>query len=109
MTLLEQAGLSRRQVLEEYLEKHERRVSLYRAELDEIIRAERERLLTPTQRKVMAFLRERIVDGMPPTHQEICDRFGWKSRNAARCVLDVLEDKGLVEVMEGVSRGIRLM
>lgn len=65
--------------------------------------------LTETQASVLAFIRDFIAtEQMPPTRQDICDRFGWKSPNAAQEVIAALEHKGAIEVRRKIARGIRL-
>ncbi len=66
--------------------------------------------LTARQQEILQFIRERIDEtGMPPTRAEIAEQFGFRSPNAAEAHLKVLEKKGVLELMPGASRGIRLM
>jgi len=46
---------------------------------------------------------------MPPTRSEIALRFGFRSTNAADKHLQALARKGVIELMPGASRGIRLI
>ncbi len=66
--------------------------------------------LTARQQEILQYIRERIDEtGMPPTRAEIAEQFGFRSPNAAEAHLKVLEKKGVLELMPGASRGIRLM
>jgi repressor LexA len=47
--------------------------------------------------------------GMPPTRAEIAQQLGFKSANAAEEHLKALAKKGVIEMMPGTSRGIRLV
>lgn len=47
--------------------------------------------------------------GMPPTRAEIAQKLGFKSANAAEEHLKALAKKGVIEIMPGTSRGIRLL
>ena len=47
--------------------------------------------------------------GYPPTRAEIAKTLGFKSANAAEEHLRALARKGVIRIMAGVSRGIRLM
>jgi repressor LexA len=46
--------------------------------------------------------------GAPPTREEIARAFGFRSLNAAEQHLQALQRKGLIELVSGTSRGIRL-
>jgi repressor LexA len=65
--------------------------------------------LTASQRQVLDFIRS-FIDGrqMPPTRAEICAALGFRSPNAAESYLRALEKKGVIELLAGASRGIRL-
>ncbi len=66
--------------------------------------------LTPTQRKILTMIQKCIVKtGMPPTRAEICDHFGFRSPTAAEDHLKALEKKGVIELLAGTSRGIRVL
>jgi repressor LexA len=67
------------------------------------------RELTPRQRQVL-FLIQRVMSetGMPPTRAEIAKELGFRSVNAAEDHLRALERKGVLELLSGTSRGIRL-
>ena len=45
---------------------------------------------------------------MPPTRQEIADALGFRSANAAEEHLRALARKGVIELLPGSSRGIRI-
>lgn len=64
--------------------------------------------LSPMQREILKFVIGFIkIRGYPPTRQDICDGFGFKSCNAAQQFLKALERKGRVRLASnGVSRGI---
>lgn len=64
---------------------------------------------TLMQAKVLRFVKERIAtDGCPPTRKEIARHFAWKSCNAAEEHLKALARKGVIIMIPGVSRGIRI-
>ncbi|MGB5621906.1 MAG: transcriptional repressor LexA [Gammaproteobacteria bacterium] len=65
--------------------------------------------LTPRQYQVLELIRQGIEEeGMPPTRAEIALALGFKSANAAEDHLRALERKGAIELIPGMSRGIRL-
>lgn len=65
--------------------------------------------LTPRQQEILQLIRDRIEDtGLPPTRAEIAQEFGFRSPNAAEEHLKVLARKGVLELLPGASRGIRL-
>jgi len=65
--------------------------------------------LTPQQQKIFEFIRQSIEDtGFPPTRAEIMTAFEFRSPNAAESHLRTLERKGVIELMRGSARGIRL-
>lgn len=64
---------------------------------------------TPRQAEILDFVRRTLVEsGAPPTREEIADAFGFRSLNAAEQHLQALQKKGLIELVPGTSRGIRL-
>lgn len=68
------------------------------------------RALTPRQAEILELIRTVIDDtGMPPTRAEIADRLGFKSANAAEEHLKALARKGVIEMLPGTSRGIRVV
>lgn len=65
--------------------------------------------LTPRQKQVLELIRSALEEtGMPPTRAEIAEALGFRSANAAEEHLRALERKGAIEMVRGVSRGIRL-
>lgn len=65
--------------------------------------------LTPRQAQILDMIRRSIADqGYPPTRGEICAAFKFRSANAAEAHLRALAHKGAIEMIEGISRGIRL-
>jgi repressor LexA len=65
--------------------------------------------LTPRQKQVLELIRSALEEtGMPPTRAEIAEALGFRSANAAEEHLRALEKKGAIEMVRGVSRGIRL-
>lgn len=68
------------------------------------------RPLTPRQQQILDMIRTNIeATGMPPTRAEIAQRLGFRSANAAEEHLKALAKKGMIEMMPGMSRGIRLI
>lgn len=67
------------------------------------------KMLTPRQRQVLEFVQAFTDDtGSAPTLEEICNHFGFRSANAARQHLKLIEAKGHLELSPGRARGIRL-
>ncbi len=65
--------------------------------------------LTPRQNQVLTLIQETIEEtGMPPTRAEIASALGFRSPNAAEEHLRALKRKGVIELVPGASRGIRL-
>ena len=68
------------------------------------------RPLTPRQAEILQLIKDYQQDsGMPPTRAEIAQQLGFKSANAAEEHLKALAKKGVIEMMPGTSRGIRLV
>jgi repressor LexA len=66
--------------------------------------------LTTRQRQVLELVKNHIQEtGMPPTRVEIARELGFKSANAAEEHLKALARKGVIEMLPGTSRGIRLV
>ncbi|MGD2074233.1 MAG: transcriptional repressor LexA [Gammaproteobacteria bacterium] len=66
--------------------------------------------LTRRQGEILALIREYVYqEGYPPTRAEIAAAFGFRSPNAAEEHLRALERKGVIELLPGSSRGIRLL
>ncbi|MDB5932457.1 MAG: repressor LexA [Polaromonas sp.] len=65
--------------------------------------------LTARQQQVLALIRQAIErTGAPPTRAEIAAELGFASANAAEDHLRALAKKGVIELVSGTSRGIRL-
>lgn len=66
--------------------------------------------LTVRQQQVYDLIRDHINQtGMPPTRAEIASQLGFRSPNAAEEHLKALARKGVIEIISGASRGIRLL
>ncbi|HXY04930.1 MAG TPA: transcriptional repressor LexA [Burkholderiaceae bacterium] len=66
-------------------------------------------VLTARQNEILEFIRSTLAEsGAPPTREEIAHAFGFRSLNAAEQHLQALQKKGLIELLAGTSRGIRL-
>ena len=65
--------------------------------------------LTERQQQIFELVRSTIENtGSPPTRAEIARELGFKSANAAEEHLQALARKGVIELVGGTSRGIRL-
>lgn len=66
--------------------------------------------LTDLRRALLVYLHQRIAaDGLPPSQQEICARFGFRQNRSAGYHLQALQAQGLIELRPGRARGIRLL
>ncbi len=66
--------------------------------------------LTRRQTQILELITESLSStGYPPTRAEIAAEFGFRSANAAEEHLRALERKGVIEIIPGASRGIRLL
>ena len=66
--------------------------------------------LTRRQQQILDLIRRYLdEEGRPPTRAEIAAGFGFRSANAAEEHLRALERKGVIELVKGASRGIRLL
>jgi repressor LexA len=66
--------------------------------------------LTARQQQIYDLIKQHIVNtGYPPTRAEIANELGFKSPNAAEEHLRALARKGVIEMISGTSRGIRLL
>lgn len=65
--------------------------------------------LTERQQQILELVQD-VIDatGMPPTRVEIARKLGFKSANAAEDHLRALARKGMIELLPGAARGIRL-
>ena len=65
--------------------------------------------LTARQQQILELIQTAIArTGAPPTRAEIAAELGFKSANAAEEHLQALARKGVIELVSGTSRGIRL-
>lgn len=65
--------------------------------------------LTSRQQEVLDLIRNHIDEtGYPPTRADIARELGFRSANAAEEHLKALARKGVIEIVPGASRGIRL-
>jgi len=65
--------------------------------------------LTSRQQQILELVERAIAQtGAPPTRAEIAQELGFKSANAAEEHLRALARKGVIELVSGTSRGIRL-
>ena len=67
------------------------------------------RPLTARQTEVLGLIKTTMLEtGMPPTRAEIARQLGFRSANAAEEHLKALARKGVIEILPGTSRGIKL-
>lgn len=65
--------------------------------------------LTSRQQQILELIQNAIArTGAPPTRAEIAAELGFRSANAAEEHLQALARKGVIELISGTSRGIRL-
>ena len=66
--------------------------------------------LTRRQQEILDMIRNHVSNtGLPPTRADICTHFGFRSPTAADDHLKALARKGVIELVPGASRGIRLL
>jgi len=66
--------------------------------------------LTDRQTEILELIRRHLAEsGLPPTRAEIARELGFRSPNAAEEHLKALARKGVIELVPGASRGIRLV
>jgi len=66
--------------------------------------------LTARQQQIFDLIRDSLEEtGYPPTRAEIAMQLGFKSPNAAEDHLRALAKKGVIEMIPGASRGIRIV
>ena len=66
--------------------------------------------LTARQQEILSFIQEFMdAEGFPPTRAEIARALGFRSVNAAEDHLKALVRKSAIEILPGVSRGIRIL
>ena len=65
--------------------------------------------VTARQQEIFELI-QHVIDetGMPPTRAEIADSLGFKSPNAAEEHLRALARKGMITLLPGAARGIRI-
>lgn len=63
---------------------------------------------TETRRRVLAFVRERILAGAPPTTREVQQHLGFRAVQSARQHLEALVAEGKLDKEPGRARGYRL-
>lgn len=65
--------------------------------------------LTVRQQQILELIRARVFrDGRPPTRAEIVEAMGFRSPTAAEDHLRALARKGMIDLIPGASRNIRL-
>jgi len=65
--------------------------------------------LTARQQQILTLIQTALHNtGAPPTRAEIATELGFKSANAAEEHLQALARKGVIQLISGTSRGIRL-
>ena len=65
--------------------------------------------LTARQQQILELIQNAVaLTGAPPTRAEIANELGFRSANAAEEHLQALARKGVIELISGTSRGIRL-
>ena len=68
------------------------------------------KILTSRQKQIFDLIKNCVEEtGYPPTRVEIASRLGFKSPNAAEDHLKALAKKGVIEMIPGASRGIRIV
>ena len=68
-----------------------------------------EKPLTKRQQEILVFISDHIDSiGFPPTRNDLSKHFGFRSPNAAESHLRALENKGVIRIEAGHSRGITL-
>jgi repressor LexA len=66
--------------------------------------------LTPRQSEILKLIQRFAREtGRPPTRAEIARELGFRSANAAEEHLRALQRKGVIDLVPGASRGIRLL
>ncbi len=65
--------------------------------------------LTARQQQIFELIKSHLEEtGFPPTRAEIAEILGFRSANAAEEHLRALARKGVIEIVPGTSRGIRI-
>ncbi len=66
-------------------------------------------ILNEKERALLAYIKERLIDQVPPTVREICRDLGIKSTSSAHRYLKSLEAKGYITTGDNENRVIRLV
>ena len=67
-------------------------------------------VLTPRQSDIFKFIKGfQARNGMPPTREEICSNFGFKSKTAADDHIKAIAKRGWIEIIPIKSRGIKIL
>ena len=61
-----------------------------------------------TRGQIYRFVRERLLEGMPPTVRDVQQAFGFRAVQTARAHLEALVSEGRLTKRAGVARGYRL-
>jgi len=61
-----------------------------------------------TRQKIFAFVRRRLLEGLPPTVREVQEAFGFQAVQTARQHLEALVAEGKLVAERGKARGYRL-
>ena len=64
--------------------------------------------LSDKERTLLAYIKERLADQIPPTVREICRDLQIKSTSSAHRYLKSLEAKGYISMGDNENRTIRL-
>ncbi len=64
--------------------------------------------ITENERKTYEFIRQRILEGYPPSVREICANCGFRSTSTAHRAIKSLTEKGYLEKQDNLNRAIRL-
>lgn len=65
---------------------------------------------TPIQQRLLQYLRRHIAEhGYPPSQVEMAAALGLKQNRSARLHLEALVRLGLIELIDGTARGVRLI
>ena len=68
------------------------------------------RSLTDRQQSILDFIETHLArEGLPPTHEDIAQAFGFSQPRAAGFHLQALAQKGVIALQPGKARGIRIL
>lgn len=67
--------------------------------------------LTQPQKNALDYIKtfKAMHGGISPTRKEVAQAMGYRSDNAAQCVIDALARKGAIKLHKGMARGISLI